>query len=303
MLVRLTYVLVIFIWATTPLAIKLGGDSLAPIAGLTLRIALAFAVGSVICTLGGFAGLSIRRHWKLYFAASISLFPNMALVYFAAGYLSSGLIALLFGLTPLFTAVLAKPILGENLLQPRKIFAIALASLGLVCIVLDDVTVSEESYIGIGLMLLSNTLFSASALWVKKLNATMAVDPLEQALGAMAFALPGLGLSWVFIFGLEPVHISPLSLASLLYLSLFASLVGFVAYYSILKHMAVETVSLIPFITPIMAILLGVMLADEVVSVAMLLGAGLILLALAIHQGFWRSSKTRDVLPAARAAE
>ena len=115
--------------------------------------------------------------------------------------------------------------------------------------------------------------------------------------------MPGLGLSWVFIFGLEPVHVSPLSLASLLYLSLFASLVGFVAYYSILKHMAVETVSLIPFITPIMAILLGVMLADEVVSVAMLLGAGLILLALAIHQGFWRSSKTRDVLPAARAAE
>lgn len=303
MLVRLTYVLVIFIWATTPLAIKLGGDSLAPIASLTLRIALAFAVGSVICTLGGLAGLSIRRHWKLYFAASISLFPNMALVYFAAGYLSSGLIALLFGLTPFFTAVLARPILGESLLQPRKVFAIVLASLGLVCIVLDDVTVTGESYIGVGLMLLSNILFSASALWVKKLNATMSVDPLEQALGAMAFALPGLGLSWVFIFGIEPVHISPLSLGSLLYLSLFASLVGFVAYYSILKHMAVETVSLIPFITPIMAILLGVMLADEVVSVAMLVGAGLILLALAIHQGFWRKNKALEVLPAASAAE
>ena len=84
MLVRLTYVLVIFIWATTPLAIKLGGDSLQPIAGLTMRIALAFGVGSIICTIGGFAGLAIRRHWKLYFAASISLFPNMALVYFAA---------------------------------------------------------------------------------------------------------------------------------------------------------------------------------------------------------------------------
>ncbi|MFT6579484.1 MAG: drug/metabolite transporter (DMT)-like permease [Zhongshania sp.] len=89
----------------------------------------------------------------------------------------------------------------------------------------------------------------------------------------------------------------------MLYLSLFASLVGFVAYYSILKHMAVETVSLIPFITPIMAILLGVMLADEVVSVAMLVGAGLILLALAIHQGFWRKNKALEVLPAASAAE
>ena len=52
MLVRFTYLLVILIWATTPLAIKLGGDTLAPIAGLTLRIALAFTVGSLICTVG-----------------------------------------------------------------------------------------------------------------------------------------------------------------------------------------------------------------------------------------------------------
>lgn len=52
-----------------------------------------------------------------------------------------------------------------------------------------------------------------------------------------------------------------------------------------------------------MAILLGVMLADEVVSVAMLVGAGLILLALAIHQGFWRKNKALEVLPAASAAE
>ncbi|CAA0118102.1 Uncharacterised protein [Zhongshania aliphaticivorans] len=288
MLVRLTYILVIFIWATTPMAIKLGGDTLSPIAGLTMRIALAFAVGSVISTLAGFSGLRIRRHWKLYFAASISVFPNMALVYFAAGYLSSGLVALLFGLTPFFTAVLARPILGERLLQPRKVLGIVLACLGLLCIVLDDVSVTGDSYIGIGLMLLSNVLFSASALWVKKLNVTMTVSPVEQALGAMAFALPGLLLSWVFLFGFEPPRFSSVSLGSLLYLSLFASLVGFVAYYTLLKHMAVEAVSLIPFISPIVAVFIGVVLVDEVVSPAILLGGGLILLALAVHQGFWR---------------
>ena len=66
---------------------------------------------------------------------------------------------------------------------------------------------------------------------------------------------------------------------------------GFVAYYSILKHMAVETVSLIPFITPVLAIVLGVLVANETVTVAILLGASLIFLALAIHQGFWRRAK------------
>ena len=119
----------------------------------------------------------------------------------------------------------------------------------------------------------------------------MAVEPIEQALGAMAFALPGMALSWVFLFGVEPIYISSQSLGSLLYLSLFGSLVGFVAYYSILKHMAVETVSLIPFITPVLAIVLGVLVANETVTVAILLGASLIFLALAIHQGFWRRAK------------
>ena len=288
---RLNDLLVIRIWATTPLAIKLGGDSLAPMAGLTLRMALAFAVGSLICTVFGLAGLNIRSHWRLYLAASISLFPNMVLVYQAAEYIPSGLMALMFGLNPLVTAVLAKPILGENLLRPRKVLAIVLAVMGLLCILADDVALPPDAALGIGLMLTSNLLFSGSALWVKRLNAQLTVEPLEQALGAMAFSLPGLVLTWVFVVGVEPLVISPTSLASLLYLALVASLVGFVAYYFILKTMSVEVVSLIPFVSPILAIVIGVLVADESLSANILVGAGLILSSLLLHQGKLRLSR------------
>ncbi|WP_286694398.1 DMT family transporter [Spongiibacter sp. UBA1325] len=288
MLVRFVYLLVILIWATTPLSIKLGGDSLAPIAALSLRILIAFFVGSALCTLFGVAGLNIRRHWKLYFAASISLFPNMALVYLAAQYIPSGLIALMFGLSPFFTAALAWPMLGERMLVPRKLFAIALAALGLLCILADDVVITGDSYTGIALMLLSNLLFSGSAVWVKKLNATIVVSPVEQALGAMAFALPGMLLSWWLWVGFEPLVFSAVSLGSLLYLALFASLVGFVAYYYILKVMPVETVSLIPLVSPVLALAIGSVVVDEPITPAMLLGAGMIITALAVHQGLWR---------------
>lgn len=285
MLVRLAYGFVILIWSTTPLAIKLGGDTLVPIVSLSLRILLAFILGSAICTLIGKRGLSLRKHWQLYFAASISLFPNMALVYMAAEYLPSALISLLFGLTPLVTAVLAKPILGESLLQPRKLLAVMVGFIGLVVLVVGDGALSESSYIGFGLMFMSNILFSASALWVKKLNQKMIVDPWEQALGAMTFALPGMLLSWLFLVELEWPTFSYLSLASLLYLSIFGSLLGFVSYYYILKHLSVDTVSLIPLITPVMAMLLGVIIAGEIMTPAMLAGAALILLGLAVHQG------------------
>lgn len=67
-------------------------------AGLSLRNALAFIIGGAVYCVWGSAGLDIKRHWKLYLAASINLFQAMALVYAAAQYISSGFIALLFGI-------------------------------------------------------------------------------------------------------------------------------------------------------------------------------------------------------------
>ena len=75
-------------------------------------------------------------------------------------------------------------------------------------------------------------------------------------------------------------------MSSLLYLSLFASLIGFAAYYHILNKMKVETVALIPLITPISAMVLGVIVADEIITNYMYIGAFCIILALSIHQDF-----------------
>ena len=284
--VRLTYLLVILIWTTTPLAIKLGGDTLAPMAGLSLRMIIAFLVGSAICTIGGITGLNVRKHGKIYFAGSIAIFPNMALVYFSAEYISSGLIALMFGLTPFFTVLLTRPILGENVLFPRKLMGILLASIGLIFIFYDDAVMTDKTYIGLLLMLVSNLIFSVSLLWVKKLNKHIKVPPLEQTLGSMAFSLPGMLLTWFFVIGYEPLVFSVISLASIIYLSLCASLVGFAAYYHILNNMEVDVVALIPLITPVLAMTLGVIFADEIITESMCMGAIFILIALIIHQGF-----------------
>ena len=286
MAIRLTYLLVIFIWTTTPLAIKLGGDTLDPMAGLSLRIAIAFLVGSTICTIAGIAVLNIKRNGILYFAGSLGLFPNMALVYFSAEYISSGLIALMFGLLPFFTAILSKPILGKSSLSFQKIIAIVLAIVGLLFIFYDDEIMIGEAYIGLLLMLGSNLVFAACTLWMKKINKRLNVPPFEQTLGAMAFSLPGMLITWFFVVGYEPLQFSSVSIASLLYLSLFASLVGFAAYYHILNNMSVDTVALIPLITPITAMVLGVIVADETITRAMYIGAAFILVALIIHQDF-----------------
>lgn len=286
MFTRLCYLLVVFAGATTPFAIKLGGGAFTPIAGLTLRIMIAYLFGWMIFSLFG-TRLDIRRHWPVYLAASIGLFPNLVLVYTAVEYVSSGLVALLFGLQPFFNALLMRPILGERGLQPHKVAAILLALAGLALIVLDGSAPRVDNIMGVLLMLVSAILFSASILWIKRLNRTLAVPPFEQTLGGMAFSLPGLLLSWWLLFGITPISFTPAALLSLFYLSFIVSLAGFAAYYFILKHMAVETVALIPLITPVMAMLLGAVFLGETVTPNMVAGAILLLIALAIHQRTW----------------
>lgn len=287
MVVKLVYLFVILVWATTPLAIKLGGDSLSALGGLSLRIMLAVVVG---CTLGwffGYRGLKFRQHWLFYLAASISIFPNMGLVYLAAELVPSGLISLLFGMSPFIIALLTKPILGESVLGPRKIFAVSLAFVGLAFIFYDQLNVGPGGALGVLYLVIGNLLFALSALWVKLLNRTMTMPISEQALGSMVFALPGMLVTWFLIGEPEALRISSTSLVSLLYLSLVGSLGGLAAYYFILRHMTVEVVSLIPLITPVLAMILGVVVLDESATLGMVIGALTIISALAIHQELW----------------
>lgn len=284
---RLTYLLVIFIWSTTPLAIKLGGDSLHPIAGLCIRIVLAWFLGMIICFATGIVSLQIKKHSLIYFVASLGLFPNMLFIYYAVEYISSGLVALMFGLLPIFTAILSKPILGESEITTQKVIAIIIALIGLACIFYDDAVLKNNAYIGIILMLISNVLFSACVLWLKKLNQRYKLSSFEQTLGAMTYALPGMLITWFFIIGYQPPEFNVVSVTSILYLSIIASLIGFAAYYHILNNMRVETVSIIPLITPVVAMVLGMVVADEVISTAMLLGACCILLSLSIYQNIF----------------
>lgn len=289
MAARINYLLVILIWSTTPLAIKLGGDSLAPAENASLRMILAIVLGSLVCVVAGLETLKIRRNWQLYAAASFGIFPTMALVYGAAEYISSGLISLTFGMSPFFTAALSKPILGEWYMSRIQAVAVCLALAGLAIIFFDPRVISGEAYKGILLMMASNVSFSVSALLVKRIGANAAVSANAQALGGMVFALPGFLLFWFLTTGFGPVEMSQQAIFALFYLAIFGSLVGFAAYFYVLQNLQVDKVALIALMTPVLALILGNILIGEVISINIVIGAAVILLALALYQGLLES--------------
>lgn len=276
------YVGVIVIWSTTPLAIRLSNESFTPIASATLRmlVALVFALGLAFLLQRG--GLRLWQHRKVYLAASVGIFPNMPLVYWAAEYIPSGLISVLFGLSPLVTGLAARYILGEGF-TARRMLALSVALAGMLVIFLEQMAIGERGIFGVGLMLLSTIIFSISGVYVKHFGSHLVVSPLNQTIGALVYALPGLCICWFVFDGSKPETVSSVSLSAVLYLAVIGSVLGFGAYFYILQRLSVGAVSLIPLVTPGLALILGNIVIHEPLSLQTLLGTALIVSGLAIY--------------------
>lgn len=288
MSVLLNYIAVIIIWSTTPLAIKWSNDSIAPIASISLRTLIAAACALVLMALWRRADFLNKHHYKSYFVASLGLFPNMPLVYYAAQTIPSGLISVLFGLVPFFTALFSYFMLSENSLTPRRMMAQLLALLGLMFIAYDQLILGEQAFTGVLLMLASAVLYAFSNVWLKKLSLTQSVPAFDLTTGALMFSLPGLLLSWYAIEGSFSVEISRTSALSLGYLAVVGSLLGFAAFYRLLNQLSVGLVSLIPVITPVVALYLGVVLAGEVLTLKTMAGVVMIITGLILYEGIPR---------------
>ncbi|WP_062262244.1 DMT family transporter [Endozoicomonas arenosclerae] len=277
------YLAVILIWSTTPLAIKLSNGSLSAYAAVLSRMLLAFLLTAVvIAMIKHVAGLK-RKHWRLYWVASLGLFPNMLLVYMAANYIPSGLISVLFAMVPIISGVLGAVVLKEPFFVARKILALALAITGLLVVFASQWSLGKDAFIGIGLMLIANLVFSISQVGTRYLQKETHIDALEQTFGSLTFALPGFFLTWWLMDGGMPSEVSMQSLWAVIYLAVVGSLLGFVAYFVILRQLSLALVSVIPLITPVLALWLGAAVLSEVITTQLMVGSALIILALAAY--------------------
>ena len=155
----------------------------------------------------------------------------MTLVYLASDYIASGLMAVLFALTPMTSGLLAAVLLKENYFTRGKLLALAFAVFGIVLIFMDQLQLGNNAVYGIALMLGSGMIFSLSQVLLKYLQASHEINAFEQTFGALAFSLPGLLISWMLFDDRDHVQVSNIGLYAIIYLSVIGSLVGFAAYF------------------------------------------------------------------------
>lgn len=278
----LAYLSMILIWSTTPLAIKWSSVGLDFISGVTFRMLIGSVIAMSLCLLWH---KKIPLHTaaiQVYLASAVSIYGSMMLVYWGAQFVSSGLVSVMFGLSPIFTSVFAAWLLDNDKFSFGKFVGSLVGFFGLIIIFLDQTSIGEQAIRGILAILLSVSLHAISSVWIKRLDVKL--PALITTSGGLGFALPMFLLSYT-LFGVNlPDNIPLQTMLSIAYLGSIGSVVGFVSYYFILTHLKASTVALATLITPIAALWLGKLFNQELISMSIWFGTALVLSGLIMHQ-------------------
>ncbi len=276
------YLGIILIWSTTPLAIKWSGEEVGFLFGVASRMLISAAVCSLIMLL-----LARRLPWhkqarQTYLAAGLGVYGAMMSVYWGAQYIPSGLISVIFGLNPIITGVIAAIWLQERSLTISKLSGVFLGLFGLVVIFGSGIEVKDGALYGIAAVLLAVLLHSVSAVWVKAIDAQ--IPALEVTNGGLLVAAPMYLVTWLLLENSWPANVPLRTTLSISYLAIFGSVLGFIMYFYVLKHIDASKVALITLITPVVALLLGQGFNNESIQPVVWLGTCCILLGMSIYQ-------------------
>jgi drug/metabolite transporter (DMT)-like permease len=286
MKVASVYLSVVLIWSTTPLFIKLSVDSLDYIQASALRMWLSLALCFLMMRLLSVPFRLTREAIYRYFVGATAVSGAMLCVYWSAQTLPSGLVAVVWGLSPLVVSLYSMLLIPQTRLSVLQILCMLLAVFGLYYIFAQGVAIGAHLVMALLVLLLGVNFHSVSSVLLQRVRIFKPennMHPLEQTTGALLLSAPVYGLMWLMLSGPLPDEISDTSIMAILYLATLGSVAGFIGYYYLLNKMSASSVALITIITPVLALMLGAYVAHEALHERTWIGAGFILLALTLY--------------------
>jgi drug/metabolite transporter (DMT)-like permease len=280
---RLVWLILCLIWGSTWLFIKLGLQDLPPFTFAGIRFVIAALIIFAIIFVRRIPLPSKSRDWIFLAITGILSFSlNYGLVFWGEQYISSGLAALLQSMLPLFGLIIAHFYLpGERMTVPR-IAGVMLGVCGVAVIFSNQLQASGPRALW-GSAALVVSAFCAAYANVLVKTYGLNLQPSVLAAGQMLFGLVPLLLIGIPLEG-NPLnyHWTPMAVLSLLYLAIVGSVIAFLLYYWLIHNMDVTKTMLIALVTPVAAVVLGMLVLKEEMHWRTLIGGGMIISGLAL---------------------
>ena len=275
--------MLVVIWSSTWVAIKIGLEDCPPLLGGGARFAFA---GLTLLAISAARRRPLRTDVVL--VALLALLPfagTYGLVYWGEQHIPSGLAAVLFGILPLYTAMLGGLLLPDEPLHSRLIVGVVIAIGGLALAFVESLDLGSDDLAWAGALALVLAPLGASAgnisikLRAANLDAVVLNGWAMLAGGTLLLVVSGASEDWgEFRWTAE-------SLGSIVYLAIAGSAIAFVVLTLLLRQMSARAMSFLAMLLPFGALAFGAALYDEPVTARAAGGAALVAVGLLLAQG------------------
>ena len=268
------YALLVTIWSSTWVAIKFGLEDTPALMGAGIRF---FLAGVGLLVLAAAMRRRLRTDWLLIAILAVLPFAaSYGLVYWSEQYIPSGLAAVLFGVMPIYVALLAAVLLKEEEVHRRLFLGLGVALAGLVVAFGESIDLGHEERALLGAIAgVSAPLCAALGNVAIKRRAT-GLDVI--VLNGWAMGFGGLLLLAVSAFTetWADARWTGQAIGAIAYLAILGSAVGFVVLTKLLQELPAVKMSYIPLIIPFGALGFGWALYDEPLTTLAVAGAALV---------------------------
>lgn len=297
LMVALAFIAIYLVWGSTYLAIRYAVETIPPLVTAGIRHTIA---GGILLVWACARGYRPRReHWTagIVLGALFFLIGHGSL-HWAEQHVASGLAALLIATEPMFILVLAW-MSGQQKISRLSALGLAVGVAGVAILTGAEVSSKNTSLIGMLAVLLGSVSWAAGVVISPKLKLptdALARTAVPLVCGAVML-LATAGLTGEF----HALHWSAISLKSILglaFLIFFGSIVAFTAYTWLLQRCPPTLVATHTYANPIVAVLLGWLLAGEPVTLRVLLASVAILSAIVLIRRGERATERRTVTAA-----
>ena len=285
------YAVLVLIWSSTWVSIKIGLEDLPPLFGAGVRFALA---GGLLLGWAAARGRPLATDRLLATVLAVGPFATTyGLIYWAEQHVPSGLAAVLFGVLPLYVALLAAATLPAEPLRARLLAGIAIAIGGLALAFNESLELGDDELAGLAAVavVVSPVASAVGNIAIKRRGAV--TDALVLNGWAMLAAGALLLLASAPFEDWGEATWGPAAVGSVLYLALAGTAFTFVVLTLLLRELPAVTTSFISVLLPFGALAFGALLTDEVVTSTAIAGAALVAFGIAVAQWPRRSSPAR----------
>ncbi|MDA0986665.1 MAG: DMT family transporter [Bacteroidetes bacterium] len=276
------YIVVCFVWGSSWLAMKWNVQDVTPLLASGTRFALACVGLFIIIKRKKIEIPKDADSFKLFIIVSLTAFSvPFALNYFAAQFIPSGLSAILFAMYPFMVAILSYFMLDNEKINAYKIIGMISGFSGVYFLFAENISFENSNFmaiVGMGSILISAFAQAYSLLLVKTKGQN--ISPFVMSYQPMLYAAITTLLVSYFIEDYSKVNFTLKASVSILYLAVFGSIITFVSYWWLVKKVEAVLLSFTAFITPVVAIYLGITFANETVSKEIYFGTTLVLLGI-----------------------